>query len=453
MTTTSATQSSVIIVGAGPVGLLTALNLARLAVPVLILERGPGIDQSPRATSYQPCAMAELEEAGVLDDVRAKSMVNNILYWVGRGKDKQRVAMVEKMEGGEKFKSGINCGQNVLAETIMEHLLGKYGKVAKVEFGKTVEGLEQDEDGVEITCKDTPSGATVRYRCDWLVGTDGAGSAVRRSLGIEFEGFSWPKEDFVATNVRYPFEKYGFTTANFIMDPVHWAVITVIDDSGLWRCAFGVKAGMTNEEIKAELEEHYKEILPGWPGEGYELVQLNKYKPHQRCASQFRKGRCFLAGDAAHSNNPIGGLGLTTGLLDAGPLGRALGAVIRDAAPDTLLDTWAESRRHKWLAFTNGFSIENKRMVQRGGYSDDPLSIWKLDDISREHGMDNWIRTAIPDKKEADLAMYDALRDKVVQMKNRMKQWDIGMDPRWMEQYEDHHVVETRIALRPTATT
>ncbi|KAG8626674.1 hypothetical protein KVT40_005619 [Elsinoe batatas] len=383
---TSSTHSAVIIIGAGPVGLLTALNLARLSVPVL-----------------------------VLDDVRAKSMVNNILsYWVGRGKDKQR-----------KFRSGINCGQNVLAETIMEHSLGKYGDVAKVEFGKTLEGIDQDENGVEITCKDTPSGEAVRYRCDWLVGTDGAGSAVRRSLGIEFEGFSWPKEDFVATSIRYPFEKYGFTTANFIMDPVHWAVITVIDDSGLWRCAFGVKAGMTNEDIKAELEEHYKEIFPGWPGEGYEL----------RCARQFRKGRCLLAGDAAHSNNPIGGLGLTTGLLDAGPLGRALAAVIRDAAPDTLLDTWAESRRHKWLEFTNGFSIENKRMVLRGGYSDDPLGIWKLDETSREHGMDDWVKTATPDKKEADLAMYDALHDKAAQMKNRMKQWDIGMDPRWMERY------------------
>jgi 2-polyprenyl-6-methoxyphenol hydroxylase-like FAD-dependent oxidoreductase len=77
-------------------------------------------------------------------------------------------------------------------------------------------------------------------------------------------------------------------------------VVTVIDDTGLWRCAFGVRAGLTNEQIRAELDEHYKHILPGWPGEGYELVQLNRYKPHQRCATQFRKERCFLAGDAAH---------------------------------------------------------------------------------------------------------------------------------------------------------
>ncbi|KAF4547821.1 FAD-binding domain-containing protein 64 [Elsinoe fawcettii] len=443
-------QRAVIIVGAGPVGLLTALNLARLSVSVLVLERGPGIDQSPRATSYQPCAMAELEEAGVLDDVMAKSMVNDVLsYWVGRGKDKQRVATVEKREGGEKFKSGINCGQGVLAETIQSHLERHYGQYAKIAFDKTVEGIEQSRDLVEVTCNDRHSDRTVKYRCDWLVGADGAGSAVRRLLGIDFEGFSWPKEDFVATNVRYPFKKYGFTTANFIMDDVHWGVVTVIDDSNLWRCAFGVRAGMTNEEIRAELEDHYQQIFPGWPDEGYELIQLNKYKPHQRCAKEFRKGRCFLAGDAAHSNNPIGGLGLTTGLLDAGPLGRVLGAVVSGKAPDSFLDTWAVSRREKWLAFTNGFSIENKRMVQRAGYSEDPLGIWKLDEVSREHNMDDWIKAATPEKREADLAMYESLRDKQAQLRNRMKQWDIGMDPRWMEAYEDPAVLQSRIMLRP----
>jgi 2-polyprenyl-6-methoxyphenol hydroxylase-like FAD-dependent oxidoreductase len=105
----------------------------------------------------------------------------------------------------------------------------------------------------------------------------------------------------VATNVRgYPFEKYGFTTANFIMHPVHWAVVTVLDASPIWRIAFGVRAGMSNEEIRAEVDEHYKYIFPEWPGDGYELVELNKYKPHQRCAATFRKGRICLAGDAAH---------------------------------------------------------------------------------------------------------------------------------------------------------
>lgn len=298
MSSPNQTHYPVIIVGAGPVGLMTAINLARLGVKVCVIERGPGMDQSPRATSYQPCVMAEMHECGILEDVKKKSVVNNILsYWVGQGPEKTRVAYVEKLEGGQHFPSGINCGQPVLTETIHEHILKHYD--AEVHFNRRLVKLQQTDLQVELTTVDENAVERV-YTCDWLVGADGAGSTVRKLLDISFDGFSWPKEDFVAANIRYPFEKYGFTTANFVMDSVHWAVVTVIDDKGLWRCAFGVKEGMTNEEIRAEVDEHFKNIFPGWPGDGYELVQLNKYKPHQRCASQFRKGRCFLAGDAAH---------------------------------------------------------------------------------------------------------------------------------------------------------
>jgi hypothetical protein len=141
---------------------------------------------------------------------------------------------------------------------------------------------------------------------------------------------------------------------------------------------------------------------------------------------------------------------LTTGLLDAGPLGRALAAVISGKAPESILDLWAESRRHTWKTFTNEFSIENKRMIQLGGYSKDPLGIWNLDEISKEHGMNEWIaKLATPEKKEADLAMYKALEDKQVQLSSRMKQWNITIDPLWMVQYEDPEVIKLRMSLRP----
>ncbi len=154
------------------------------------------------------------------------------------------------------------------------------------------------------------------------------------------------------------------------------------------------------------------------------------------------------------SNNPIGGLGLTTGLLDAGPLGRALAAVVNGRAPDSLLDKWATARRDKWLTFTNEFSIENKRLIQRAGYSnhEDPLGIWVVDDVAREHGMEQWLtKLATPDKQQKDLEFYRALEDPQVQLVSRMKQWDITMDPTWMAEYEDPEVVKHRISLRPAS--
>lgn len=445
---------SAIIVGCGPCGLTTAINIAKSSdgnIKPLILERGPHVDLSPRAAAYQPCAQAELLETGTLDDVRAHSVINDVItFWRG-GK---RVAHVVKREGGKVFPAAINCPQPKLAQILLEHLVGRYE--AEVRFSQRVVGVEEvdGEKRVKVTVEDPRSGEVSVYTADWVVGADGAGSAVRKLSGIEFEGFSWPKEDFCASNIRgYPFEEEGFTSANLVLHPTHWAVVTVLDKTGLWRVAFGVKPGMKNEEIREELDEHYKYIFPNWEKHGpcYDLVELNRYKPHQRCASTFRKGRIVLAGDAAHSNNPIGGLGLTTGLLDAGPLGRGLAAVISGKAPESILDVWAQARREKWLAYTNGFSIENKRVIQQGGYSDDPAGIWELDDVAREHKMEQWLETATKDKKEEDEAMYIAMEDPAAQLASRMKQWDITIDPLWMAEYEDPELVKMRMSLRPAA--
>jgi hypothetical protein len=135
----------------------------------------------------------------------------------------------------------------------------------------------------------------------------------------------------------------------------------------------------------------------------------------------------------------------------AGPLGRALGAVVNGRAPQEILDTWAESRRSKWLSYTNEFSIENKRMVQRGGYSEDPAGIWKMDEVSAAQRMDRWLRTATPEKKAVDEGVWEALKDKDTQLASRMKQWEIAMDPLWMSKYEDPEVTKARVALRPVA--
>ena len=295
MIATTPSSHAVIIVGAGPVGLTTATNLAKLGVPVLVLERSHQVDQSPRAASYQPCAQAELLETGTLDDVRKHSVINDVLSFWSHGK---RIAYVEKREGGQMFPAGINCPQPQLAQILLDHLVNRYN--GRVDFNQRVIEISQLENQtVKVVAVDSATEVKTEYICDWLIGADGAGSTIRKLAGISFDGFSWPKEDFVATNIRFDFQKYGFTTANMVVDPVHWSVITILDEAGLWRCAFGIRTGLTNEEIRAELDEHYKYIFPVWPAE-YELVQLNKYKPHQRCATTFRQGRILLAGDAAH---------------------------------------------------------------------------------------------------------------------------------------------------------
>jgi 2-polyprenyl-6-methoxyphenol hydroxylase-like FAD-dependent oxidoreductase len=118
----SVEHHQVIVVGCGPVGLTTATNLARLGVPVLILERNHQVDQSPRASAYQPCAQAELLETGTLDDVKAQSVINDRLsFWV----NKERVAYIDKREGGQIFPAGINCPQPQLGTTLRSGSINK----------------------------------------------------------------------------------------------------------------------------------------------------------------------------------------------------------------------------------------------------------------------------------------------------------------------------------------
>ncbi|KAF5697628.1 3-(3-hydroxy-phenyl)propionate 3-hydroxycinnamic acid hydroxylase [Fusarium mundagurra] len=155
--------------------------------------------------------------------------------------------------------------------------------------------------------------------------------------------------------------------------------------------------------------------------------------------------------EIVQSSNPIGGLGLTTGLLDAGPLGRALGAVVTGRAPESLLDKWANARRHKWLTFTNAFSIENKRMIQMAGYSEDLVGIWIDDNVAKKHNMEQWVRTATPAKREEDSQFYKSLEGPHHQHLSHVRQWSITLDPRWMEEYEDPEVTRYRISLRPDA--
>lgn len=448
-------SAKVVVAGAGPAGLLAALTLARRGISVLVLERGEEVDDSPRAMAFQPCAVAEMIEIGIFDDVKAACIPDaTISWWRARTDDSphRHLATISTTDnvknGSDKPLSGINIGQDVLSRILLKHL-GQYSN-AKVLWKHAVVGLE--DLGGSVTVKyqlngQGTDGSQHSILAEWLIGADGARSAVRKSLGVEFEGFTWPKEEFVASNVFYPFEMYGFTTRNFIIDGVNWAIVAKIREDGLWRVAFGTTPGTSEEEIRANLQDSYKYIFPG-PTTGWKLERLNTYRPHQRCVTSMRVGRVLLAGDAAHLNNPIGGLGLTTGILDAGPLGRALAAII-SGAPSSLLDTWAQARRETWWNATNKQSIEFKRIAQQGGYGNDPRGVWAKDDVAKDQGMLPYLEAATPEAKDRDEALYLALIDPQKQASSRAGVWKLALPADWMAEYDDAEIVRWRQSLRP----
>ena len=172
---------------------------------------------------------------------------------------------------------------------------------------------------------------------------------------------TWP-DRFVATNIEYPFEDFGYAPSNMIADPVNWAVVARLGKENLWRLTYGEDASLDEASLLDRLPARFAQILPD-PSLPYRIDNFSPYRLHQRSATTYRVERVLLAGDAAHATNPCGGLGLTGGVLDADVLSDALGAVIAGRADESLLDCYAEERRRVFLEVTSPLAINFKRML------------------------------------------------------------------------------------------
>jgi 2-polyprenyl-6-methoxyphenol hydroxylase-like FAD-dependent oxidoreductase len=351
-------RTQVAIVGAGPVGLLTALGLARQGVEVTVLDSEPAVVRSPRAAVYFHTTISILKKLGLSDEAHAIGLSSTefMMHWLDT---RERVAsdMRDALEPGQEFDHNLHFGQHILADLVIRHLEQLPG--TQVLWNHRVTALSEAHNCVNLTCE-TPAGEQT-IEADWVIGTDGARSAVRRLLGLEFEGFTWP-DRFVATNLEYPFREFGYANANMVVDPVNWCVIGRLGRENLWRLTYGEDASLDEATILERLPERFAAILPA-PSVAYRIDNFSPYRVHQRCAPTFRIGRTLLAGDAAHACNPCGGLGLTGGVIDADALSDALGAVIRGRADESVLDFYSQERRRVFVEVTSPMSTNFKRLL------------------------------------------------------------------------------------------
>jgi 2-polyprenyl-6-methoxyphenol hydroxylase-like FAD-dependent oxidoreductase len=218
-----APDTEVVIVGAGPVGLIIALMIARAGIKCVLLEAFNEIIQSPRAMAYGPAAVVELERAGVAAECREIGMEPSdyefTLRWITL--DNKLVADLPSrlMEGYPP----VICGQHKVAEVILKRL-SEYDN-CKILWNHKVTAIQQDEDSVTATCE-TKDG-DVRVSGQYLVGADGARSTVRKLIGCTFDGFTYDKM-VVATNVFYPFRENGWASGQFIIHTEHFAMVTLL---------------------------------------------------------------------------------------------------------------------------------------------------------------------------------------------------------------------------------
>ena len=336
----------VIVVGGGPTGFITALGLAQAGVNVCLMESSSAITESPRACVYHWSMLAGLERLGIREEAERIGYTKDDYRWLHKATGEAFEYDISVVGRITRWPYNIHLGQHMLAKIAKERLRGIPN--ATVYYLTSVCKITEDADGV-IVRSETPSGYS-ESRARYVVGADGATSTVRRAMGLDFEGFTWP-ERFIATNLYHDFESGGYLQSNMVIDPQWGAVIVKITRDGLWRCTYMEDSALPDMGLKERIVEAYSHLLPG--AGGYKLRQYAPYRMHQRCAPTFRKGRIMLAGDAAHVTNPTGGFGLTTGLFDAYSLWPTLAAVILDGADPALLDTWAAERRAVFLERTD----------------------------------------------------------------------------------------------------
>jgi 3-(3-hydroxy-phenyl)propionate hydroxylase len=356
-----AARPQVIVAGAGPVGLMTALALAKQGVQVLVLEAEPRLTVDLRAGTFHPPSLEMMAPYGITDEMHKTAI--KVPRWQIR--DRAEGVIVEwdvsLIKDLTPYPYRLHLEQHRLTPII-------YAKLAEcpnaeVRFSHEVTDFAQRADAVSVAVE-TQNGAE-RLEAQWLVGADGGRSTVRKCMGVGFEGYTWP-ERFLVASTGYDFSRHGYTLNAYVADPVEWSAMFKMPGdglAGLWRVLFPVQPGV--EDDAALSEDNVERLMQAFQAkEGrYEIRYKSMYKVHQRVASDFRAGRALLAGDAAHLNNPIGAFGLNGGIHDAINLAGKLGRVCRGEAGPELLDLYVRQRRTVNLEYVQEFSIRNLKRL------------------------------------------------------------------------------------------
>jgi 3-(3-hydroxy-phenyl)propionate hydroxylase len=393
--------TAVIIAGGGPVGLIIALMLGRAGLSVTLFDQGDIVHSEPRAATIHPATLDILDDLGVYALIEPQGIVCPIVnYYDG----KLLLASFDHalLKGETCHPWVLQCEQDKLSRT----LFAMANAIPNITFrtAAKVTGCSQRDDAVEVIVE-AADGRQERHQALYLVGADGARSAVRKAIGVEFEGFTYP-ERFMIIGTPYDFAADGYAYRNYISDPEEWYNLFKISwqgPPGVYRLVVPVRPDepLDGERALVIAQRKLQRFNPR--RNDYEIAFYDSYTVAQRVAATFRKGRVLLAGDSAHLNSPIGAMGMNSGIHDAVSLARNLIHVLRGEESDAALDRYVRQRRHVATAHVQTATIANKQNMEQ------------RDPIKRQHYRDEMRRRAEdPVLAKAFLmrtALIDSLRD------------------------------------------
>ncbi|MEE2997877.1 MAG: NAD(P)/FAD-dependent oxidoreductase [Pseudomonadota bacterium] len=360
-----ANNDCILIAGAGPVGMTTALALSKAGIPVKVFDTLAEIPADHRASTLHPSTLMLLEKLDMTEELIRRGIQSPLFQWRDRMSDRI-VAEFDYRDISDvlTYPYALQLEQHKTIEIAHDIAVAIDGFELYREH--KLSELSQDDDGVEARVQ-APDGSTETHRGKFLIGADGGKSAVRKLLDINFPGFTW-EERFIIVSTYYDFEAAaGYRYRNYVAHPEQWcAMIKVPGEQaeGVWRALFPAFGDSTDEYLLSDewIQARFAECYPYDPP--YDLLHRNLYSVHQRVAESFAKGRVALAGDAAHVNNPLGGMGMNSGIHDGLNLAEKLVAAWHGGDYDALLSRYDRQRRPMAEKYVQAQSIANKRLLE-----------------------------------------------------------------------------------------
>jgi 3-(3-hydroxy-phenyl)propionate hydroxylase len=376
----------VIVSGCGPVGAVTALALVKKGIPVILIEQLPDAAEDQRAATIHPPTVEMLAALGLETEMFSEAPSGGMAAPLFHFRDRATGELVAEfdiglLKGEVPYPYVVQWEQYKLVHAALPHI--KASGIGEVRFSAKLVGLAQTGEGVEATVINA-DGETEKLYGKYLIGTDGGSSTVRRLAEIAFVGFTWP-ERFIKIGTSFDFGTTGkgYCTRNYFSDPDEWINLFKVKGRGppgIWRGVFPVPETETDEEAlsMASLQHRLQGIHE--KGGDYDIPYYALYAVHQRVAETFNNGRVLLAGDSAHVNNPIGGMGMNGGIHDAINLAEKLADVWFGRTGASVLDRYTRQRRKAQVDYVQAQTIQNKKSLEE---KDSVIRQRHLDELRR----------------------------------------------------------------------
>jgi len=397
-------SNRIIVVGAGPVGLCLTLSLTQAGLAVTLLESRTDenfLDQVPRAGTNHPATLEMYERIGLYKRVESRGMIAPIVhYWERQGPELIAEFDHALLKEDTSFPYVVQCERIKVVEEALA--MAKDDPNCDLRMGTTFESFEQKSDGV-VAVVTNADGEQERISGRFLVSAEGARSLIRNQLGIEFEGFTYPDRT-LNIEVAYDFSRHGYADRNYISDPEEWSnLFQWPGPPKRWRVHFPTPPDADPETLLAPeaLQKKLQAFMQ--TDQEFDIHGSNLYTVHQRVAKTFRMGNVLLAGDAAHVNSPIGGMGMNSGIHDAFNLADKLIGIERGEMDTAVLDRYDRQRRTIAVEHTQAQTIRNKKLLM------------EKDPAVRRQNQDQLRKTAADPKLARDFMLRASLINSVRQ--------------------------------------